>query len=131
MKSGRSSLYGTKGEKYQSKQKDCSRCLKRRKCLRNKESRYRILFITDKKPRNYSEEMKRLIDQPAIRKLYGQRMGIVKPVFGNITYCKGMNQFNYRGKQKVNNQWILYCLVHNIEKIAHNYKENWVKNGKN
>ncbi len=25
---------------------------------------------------------------------------------------------NYRGRDKVNTQWNLYCMVHNIEKLA-------------
>jgi hypothetical protein len=28
-----------------------------------------------------------------------------------------MERFTMRGKKKVNGQWLLYCLVHNIEKI--------------
>jgi hypothetical protein len=31
-----------------------------------------------------------------------------------------MNRFTYRGKDKVNTQWLLYCLVYNLEKIARN-----------
>ncbi len=31
---------------------------------------------------------------------------------------KGMNRFTLRGRLKVNIQWMLYCLVHNIGKIA-------------
>ena len=45
-------------------------------------------------------------------------MGIVEPVFANITFQKGLNRFTLRGQQKVNAQWLLYCMVHNIEKIA-------------
>ncbi|WP_193495052.1 transposase [Nitrincola alkalisediminis] len=29
-----------------------------------------------------------------------------------------MNRFTLRGKTKVNPQWLMYCMVHNIEKIA-------------
>ncbi|WP_373092440.1 transposase [Zhongshania sp.] len=32
---------------------------------------------------------------------------------------KGLNRFSLRGKDKVQGQWQLYCLVRNIEKIAH------------
>jgi hypothetical protein len=46
-----------------------------------------------------------------------KRLGIVEPVFGNIRTCKRMDRFTLRGKTKVNIQWMLYCLVHNIEKI--------------
>jgi hypothetical protein len=30
---------------------------------------------------------------------------------------KNQDRFTYRGKVKVNIQWMLYCMVHNIEKI--------------
>ncbi|WP_089503596.1 transposase [Nitrincola nitratireducens] len=29
-----------------------------------------------------------------------------------------MNRFTLRGKTKVNAQWLMYCMVYNIEKIA-------------
>ncbi|MEO5606748.1 MAG: transposase [Polaromonas sp.] len=29
-----------------------------------------------------------------------------------------MTRFNHRGRTKVNTQWNLYCMVHNIEKLA-------------
>ncbi|MEL0661039.1 transposase, partial [Psychromonas arctica] len=35
----------------------------------------------------------------------------------NITVNKGMNKFTLRGQDKVNTQWQMYCLVHNIEKL--------------
>jgi hypothetical protein len=35
---------------------------------------------------------------------------------------EGLNRFTLRGRQKVDGQWKLYCLVHNIEKLAnHGY----------
>jgi hypothetical protein len=30
---------------------------------------------------------------------------------------KGMNKFTLRGQEKVNTEWQLFCLVHNIEKL--------------
>ena len=30
-----------------------------------------------------------------------------------------LNRFTLRGRAKVDGQWKLYCLVHNIEKLAH------------
>jgi hypothetical protein len=62
--------------------------------------------------------MKAKIDTPEARKTYGKRMGIVEPVFGNIRACKGMDRFTLRSRLKVNVQWTLYCLVHNIGKLA-------------
>ncbi|MDO6783531.1 transposase [Neptunomonas phycophila] len=31
---------------------------------------------------------------------------------------KGLKRFTLRVKDKVNTQWLLYCMVYNIEKIA-------------
>ena len=37
----------------------------------------------------------------------------------NLRHNKRLNRFTLRGQQKVDGQWKLYCLVHNIEKLAH------------
>ena len=52
------------------------------------------------------------------RKLYPRRVAIVEPVFANIRAQKRLDRFTLRGKIKVTIQWLLYCMVHNIEKIA-------------
>ncbi|CAH1041709.1 Mobile element protein [Halomonas sp. TD01] len=39
-------------------------------------------------------------------------------MFGNIGTTKRLNRFILRGKKKVQSQWQLYCLVHNIEELA-------------
>jgi hypothetical protein len=39
-------------------------------------------------------------------------------VFANIRTHKRLDRFTLRGKIKVNIQWLLYCMVHNMEKIA-------------
>jgi hypothetical protein len=53
------------------------------------------------------------------RLLHGQRIGTVEPVFGNLRHNKRLSRFTLRGREKVGAQWCLYCLVHNIEKMAH------------
>ena len=58
------------------------------------------------------------IDTVKGRDVYSKRMGIVEPVFANITYHKKMNRFNLRGRTKVRIQWLLYNIVHNIGKIT-------------
>ena len=64
-------------------------------------------------------ELAASIDAPEGRELYGQRFGTVEPVFGNIRYNKRLDRFTLRGRTKVNGQWQLFCLVHNIEKLVH------------
>ena len=53
------------------------------------------------------------------RRLYGQRFAMVEPVFANIRHNKRLNRFTLRGQKKVDTQWKLFCLVYNIEKLAH------------
>jgi len=57
------------------------------------------------------------IDRVMGRKAYAKRMWTIEPVFGNITSNKGLNKLHLRGKEKVSCQWMMYCMVHNIEKI--------------
>jgi hypothetical protein len=59
------------------------------------------------------------IDTPAAREMYGQRLAIVEPVFGNSRTQKRLDRLTWRGKIKVNMQWRLYCMLQNIEKIVH------------
>ena len=62
--------------------------------------------------------MRQKLDTPEGRALYAARFGTVEPVFGNLCYNKGLTRFTLRGRRKVEGQWQLFCLVHNIEKLA-------------
>jgi hypothetical protein len=63
--------------------------------------------------------MKQRIDSPMGRQMIARRFATVEPVFANLRHNKGLNRFTLRGRGKVDAQWKLYCLVHNIEKLAH------------
>ncbi len=104
---------------YRSSEKDCRPCQHRAKCLRYKDAKRRHLsYYADSCGQNISQAMVEKIETQKGQKIYPQRIGIVEPVFANIRVHKGMDRFSFRGKIKVNIQWLLYCLVHNIEKIA-------------
>jgi hypothetical protein len=62
--------------------------------------------------------MRQAIDSPQGCAVHSQRIGTVEPVFANIRHNKRLNRFTLRGYAKVNTQWHLYCMVHNIEKLA-------------
>ena len=62
--------------------------------------------------------MRAKIDTAEGRQIYSRRLGIVEPVFANLAAQKGMNRSTLRGRVKVNIQWRLYCVVHNLEKIG-------------
>ena len=52
------------------------------------------------------------------RLYYSRRMGAVEPVFANTRATLGLDRFTLRGRIKVDVQWKLYCIVHNIGKLA-------------
>ena len=64
--------------------------------------------------------MKRKVDSDQGRDLIARRFATVEPVLGNLRYNKRLDRFTLRGQRKVDAQWKLYCLVHNIEKLANN-----------
>ncbi|MBU1085920.1 MAG: transposase [Candidatus Omnitrophica bacterium] len=41
----------------------------------------------------------------------------MEPVFANIRQNKGLRRFSFRGKEKVDIQWKLFAMIHNIGKI--------------
>ena len=40
------------------------------------------------------------------------------PWFANLRHNKDLDRFTLRSRAKVEAQWRLFCLVHNIEKLA-------------
>ena len=61
--------------------------------------------------------MKQRVDSPHGRQVYSHRMSVVEPVFANIGTQKGLGRFSLRGTGKVDTQWKLFALVHNIGKL--------------
>lgn len=59
------------------------------------------------------------IDTAEGRKQYRRRLAIVEPVFANSRTQKRLDHLTLRGKQKVDIQWMVSAMVHNIEKLAH------------
>jgi hypothetical protein len=110
--------------RFQGKQRDCGPCVLRARCLETPATTAvrSVMFFRGKTaplPETHTVRMKTRIDSPEGRQRYGQRFGTVEPVFGNLCYNKGLDRFTLRGRAKVNGQWLLFCLVHNIEKLAH------------
>jgi transposase len=116
---------GYKAVAYQAPKRACSGCQLRAKCLRNPNTVSRQVHVFyGKRPGSITDQMKEKIDTEEGRRIYSKRLGIVEPVFGNIRACKRMDRFTLRRRVKVNIQWMLYCLVHNIEKIG-NFGKNY------
>ena len=105
--------------RYKAQLQDCLHCKLTGRCLRRKNAKRRTLDVPiGSAINNLSKKMKAKIDSDKGRKIYPQRLAIVEPVFANIRVQKRLDHFTLRGKIKVNIQWLLYCMVHNMEKIA-------------
>ena len=110
---------------YRARETDCAVCPFRQKCLSKKTTKRRHLVIplerVEEVQKKFSlvEAMKQKIDTHEGRRIYSRRLAIVEPVFANIRAQKRLDRFTLRTKEKVNIQWMLFALVHNIEKIAH------------
>jgi len=69
--------------------------------------------------------MKAKIDTPQGKQIYARRSAIVEPVFANICVQKRLNRFTLRTKSKIDVQWRLFALIHNIGKIHIYGKVDW------
>ncbi|KDE38514.1 Mobile element protein [Nitrincola lacisaponensis] len=107
---------------FQVYRQHCRDCSLKHQCLRrpNQQDGQQVSFTLGERKllSSFIEKMKQKIDSPMGRHIYSQRLGTVEPVFGNLESNKGLNRFTLRGKSKVNAQWMMYCMVHNLEKIA-------------
>lgn len=63
------------------------------------------------------ERMAAKVRTPEGRALYARRKVIVEPVFGQIKGARGFRRFLLRGLAKVQGEWRLVCLTHNLLKV--------------
>jgi transposase len=114
---------GRQHHKFHGAKRHCVPCHLRDQCLRHPErtETRQVAFFEKNQhsPLEFTERMKVAIDSERGRQLYGARMATAEPVFANLRHNKRLDRFTLRTRPKVNTQWTLYCLVHNIEKLAH------------
>jgi transposase len=117
-------INGRVAHKFKGTKSACGSCELRAQCLREPqrtEVRQVAIFVKGQPSAHAATElMKRAIDSARGRAIYSQRIATVEPVFANLRYNKRLDRFTVRGKEKVGTQWRLYCMVHNIEKLARN-----------
>jgi transposase len=58
--------------------------------------------------------MKRKLQTKVGKAIYAARKCVVEPVFGQIKQARGFRQFLLRGKEKVQGEWALLCMTHNL-----------------
>jgi hypothetical protein len=109
--------------KYRGAERNCVPCELRTQCLRKPDTSKtrQVAFFQGRRSieESHTERMKRRIDSDTGKRMITARFATVEPVFGNLRANKRLQRFTLRGQKKVDGQWKLYCLVHNIEKLAH------------
>lgn len=108
--------------KFSGAKQDCVPCDQRKACLRTPEKTLtrQVSFFQGKRDpdEKHIEEMKQKIDSGLGKEMITRRFATVEPVFGNLRGNKRLHRFTLRGQAKADGQWKLYCMVHNIEKLA-------------
>ena len=97
----------------------CEKCKVKRRCMPNPTAKRKYLSIDlGYPPENLIGQMIEKIDSEKGRERYERRLAIVEPVFANIRTQKRLDRFTLRGQTRVNVQWLIFCMIHNIEKIV-------------
>ena len=121
---------GGKYTRFKDQLNDCRHCNLQPQCMMNpvKEHGRQVSFLnTEQDKTSYLDLMKQKIDSEAGRETYSRRMWTIEPAFGNICSNKRLNRISLRGETKATAQWLLYCMVHNIEKLWKNTEiKQWV-----
>lgn len=66
--------------------------------------------------------MRAKLQSAAGHAVYALRKAIVEPVFGQIKDARGFRHFSFRGLPKVQAEWLLICLTHNLLKL---FRAGW------
>ena len=93
----------------------CAGCPALAECVKGKKP-YRRLC------RSFQEElmveMKERMESAEGRTIYGKRKTIIEPRFGHIKKNLGFEQFNLRGRNGAEIEWLMLCMGINIRKIG-------------
>lgn len=120
---GNCNIGGQRAIKFKAAQSSCANCTMRQRCLRDpKQTSPRSIAVFvgkhDCAVERPIERMRRKLDTEQGRRMITRRFATVEPVFANLRHNKGLDRFTLRSRKKVEGQWRLYCLVHNIEKLV-------------
>jgi len=65
------------------------------------------------------DRMRRKLQTKVGATIYATRKTVAEPVFGQIKQARSFRQFLLRGLRKVQGEWAMICLTHNILKVHH------------
>ncbi len=68
-------------------------------------------------PGSVADAMRQKLRSPEGHAVYKMRKAVVEPVFGQIKERRGFRRFLFRGLHKVEAEWQIICLTHNLLKL--------------
>lgn len=79
-------------------------------------------------PKHYTvkQRMTRKLKTKRGHAIYARRKVIVEPVFGQIKSCRRFDKFSLRGHEKVQGEWSLVAMCHNLLKVFRYGNVQWV-----
>lgn len=102
--------------------KECKQCHHLGQCTKSPRGRSIWRRIVDEK----IKAMRSKLDSKSGKAIYGKRKHIVEPVFGHIKSVIGFTGFSLRGLKKVNSEFKLVAIAHNLKKISkYGYKKGF------
>ena len=90
----------------------CGDCVSRSQCSKGIA---RQLIIENRLP--LRDKIRKLLYSPEGKKLYKLRQQTIEPIFGNLKHNLKYTMMHLRTLKKVNAEWLLICLTHNIKQI--------------
>ena len=91
----------------------CSICVMKNACTKAEKR------IISRDPREHlMEDMRKKLRTKEGKELYQERMSMIEPVFGQMKQNRGFTEFLLRGIDKTKVEFVMMCIVHNIEKIG-------------
>ena len=94
--------------------RQCDSCQHFGQCTTSKRGRSVWRRIVDDK----IKAMRSKLDSESGKAIYARRRHIVEPVFGHIKNVLGFTGFSLRGLQKVNAEFKIVAIAHNLKKIS-------------
>lgn len=122
LNSAHATINGRKATVFKGTTTTCEACPLRKQCLRKPDvtAVRQVAFfhgvVESKLPNPHCRAMREKIDSDEGRAIYAHRMGLIEPVFGHIQQ-RGLRRFTLRGQAKVDTQWKLFAIVHNVAKL--------------
>ncbi len=94
--------------------RDCKACPHFGECTKSKRGRTIWRMVGEER----IKAMRSKLDSDTGKAIYAKRKHIVEPVFGHIKAVIGFTGFRLRGLNKVNGEFMLVAIAHNLKKIS-------------